>query len=354
MTIKVKLIGGFSILIGFMLILAFMGLSKLGDTQTRLRAIVDVSSTGGLLAAEIQQDMLTLQRVQQALLLAETDAEIEEQSKRLAESERTILSHVGQLKPITSAARQAQIATFETSFAAFKDVTEHIATMARTRGEREAVELATGTGRPVYDKAEAALQSVVDSTYQEIIRLTKLAADAGTRMLLAATLSNDLLRAHSAEKGLLLAPTRDEAATYGTARQAAIKAVQDGLTQLTPSAMEDERPALAAFKDAFAGFRTVSDEVAFKELAVDSTDNGENTAAARRTSTSEGEAALQEAEATVRQLIDLVDRTKNAAVISVDRVTKRALLATRCLQDLVTQQQAEKNFLLAASPDRDE
>ena len=351
MTIKVKLIGGFSMLIVFMLILACMGLSKLGDTQARLRTIVDVSSTGGFLAAEIEQDMLTLQRVQQALLLAETDAEIEEQSTRLVAVERMMLSHVEQLKPITNAAGQAQIATFETAFAAFKAVTEHIATMARTRGDREAVELATGTGRPMYDRAEAVLQSIVDSTNQEIIRLTRLAADAGTRMLLAATLNSDLLRAHSAQHALLLVMTREAAAAQDEARKAAIKAVQEGLAKLTPSVTEDERPALAAFKDAFAGFRTVSDEVSFKALTVDTTDTGENEIAARRTSTSDGEAALQEAEATVRQLLDLIDRAKNAAVLSADRVTRQAMLAVRCLQDLVTQQQTEKNFLLATSPD---
>ena len=68
MTIKVKLIGGFSILIVFMLILAFMGLSKLGDTQTRLRTIVDVSSTGGLprhrileIAGDVERRTVVLQ-----------------------------------------------------------------------------------------------------------------------------------------------------------------------------------------------------------------------------------------------------------------------------------------------------
>lgn len=351
MSIKVKLIGGFSILLGCMLVLAIMGLSKLGDTQARLRTIVDVSSTGGLLAAQLEQDMLTLQRVQQALLLADTEAEVEEQSQRLAAAQRVVQERLAQLKSITNAAGQAQIATFETAFTSFKEVTEKIAAIARARGDREAIELATVTGHPLYDKVESALQSVVDGTNQEMIHLTKLAADAGTRMLLAATLSNDLLRAHGAEQALLLAPTREEAQSYEAARQAAIKAVQNGLAKLTPSATEEERPVLAAFKDAFAGFRTLSDDVAFKALTVDSTDKGENIAAARRTSTSEGQAALKEAETTVRQLIDLIDRAKDAAVISADRVTKRVMLAARCLHDLIAQQQAEKNFLLATSPD---
>jgi len=351
MTIKVKLIGGFSILIVFMLILAFMGLSKLGETQDRLHTIVDVSSTGGLLAAQIQQDMLTLQRVQQALLLAETAKEADEQSKRLAEAEHTILAKLAQLKPITKAAGKAQIATFETAFGTFKAVTEEIGTIVRARGDRQALDLSAGTGQPLYAKAEAGLQRVADSTNQEIIRLTKLAADAGTRMLLGATLNQDLLRAHGAEQGLILVTTREEAESHEQARRAAIKAVQAGMATLTPSVTAEERPALEAFKDAFASFRTTSDEVAFKALAVDTTDTGEKAIEARRLSIGASEAALHESEAAVRQLINLVDDAKNTAAVSADRVIRRAMLAARCLQELVTQQHMEQNFLLASSPE---
>lgn len=351
MTIKVKLIGGFSLLIVCMLILAFTGLSQLGSTQARLRTIVDVSSTGGMLASEIEQDMLTLQRVQQALVSAETANDIAEQSKRLGEAERTIRDRLERLKPITNAAGQAQIATFETAFASFKAVTEEISTIISKRGDRQALELSTGTGHPLYTKAETALQGVVDSTNQEIIRLTKVAADAGTRMLLAATLSHDLLRARNAEQGLVLAAGPEEAASHEEVRKASIKAVQEGLARLTPSVMEDERPALAAFKDTFAGFRTLSDDVAFKVISVDTTDTGEKTAAARSLATGESQAALQEAETTVQQLINLIDNAKNTAVVSADRVIRRAMLAARCLQEMVAQQQAEKNFLLASSPE---
>ena len=101
MTMQMKLIGSFTILIGFMLFLAMTGLSRLGATQNRLRTIVDVSSTGGLLAAQIQQDMLRLQSQQQALALADTASAVDEQHQRLVKTERLILDKLAQLQSLT-------------------------------------------------------------------------------------------------------------------------------------------------------------------------------------------------------------------------------------------------------------
>jgi hypothetical protein len=237
----VKLIGGFSILIVFILLLAVTGLSKLRETQSRLHTIVNISSTGGLLAAQIQQDMLRLQGHQQALALAETAEVTDEQSKLLADTERIILNKLAQLKSLMHEAGQAQITTFETAFANLHAITNEIGAIVRKRGTQQAFDLAAGTGHPLYSKAEVALQSVVDSTNQDIIRLTKLAADAGTRMLLAANLGQDLLRVQGAAQNLILAATPTAAQPYEDARQAALTSLQEGITKLAPMPRQKSR-----------------------------------------------------------------------------------------------------------------
>src|SRR5437867_1922643 len=150
MTIKVKLIGGFSILIVFILLLAVTGLSKLRETQSRLHTIVNIASTGGLLAAQIQQDMLRFQGQQQALALAETAEVMDEQSKLLGDTERIILDKLAQLKNITHEADQAQITTFETALANLHALTNEIGAIVRKGGTQQALDLAAGTGHPLY------------------------------------------------------------------------------------------------------------------------------------------------------------------------------------------------------------
>ena len=351
MTIKVKLIGGFSILIVFILLLAVTGLSKLRETQSRLHTIVNIASTGGLLAAQIQQDMLRFQGHQQALALAETAEVMDEQSKLLTDTERIVLDKLAQLKNITHEADQAQITTFETAFANLHAITHEIGAIVRKGGTQQVLDLAAGTGHPLYSKAEAALQSVVDSTNQDIIRLTKLAADAGTRMLLAANLGQDLLRVQGAEQNLMLAATPTAAQPYEDARQTALTGLQEGITKLEPDATAEEQTALTAFQEALASFRTISDQVATLALVANTPEAVGEAGEARQLSTGAGQTALDKAAAAVQALIDVGDTAKNTAVISANRVTRRAMQAVRCLQDLVNQQQTEANFLMATSPE---
>jgi methyl-accepting chemotaxis protein len=347
MTIKVKLLGGFTMLILLMLLTAIAGIRSLRKTQERLHTIVDVSSTGGLLAAQVQQDMLTISRLVQHLLVAETLAEVEATVQRLQDTEGGMRDRLGQLTRLTTAEGKAQIAAFAAAFADFKSVVDQVSAMQRKNSDQQALELSTGPGQALYAKAETVLKSVAEGTSQDSIRLTRLTAEAGTRALLGARLGQELLRVQRAEQGLVLAATPADMAPYAEARQTGLQAIDADVAQLQSRATEDEQPGLEALKAALANWRALSDQVAALALRASTP---EESAAARHLSTHAAQAALTQVEGTLNQLIELSDDAKTTAVISADKVTRRAFMAARCLQDLAAQQQTEKNLFLAASP----
>src|SRR5262245_20911094 len=232
MTVKTKLLCGFSALLVLMIGIAVLSLSRLHDSQERLRSIVDESSTAGLLAAQIQQDMLTLQRTGQNLLLAETVTEVDTHMQQMTATERVLLERLARLKTLLPEASQAQLGAFESAFANFKQIMEQVSTVVRTQSDKQAIEQATGTGREVYEKAEKILKAVVEYTNQAVVGLTRTASDAGTRIMLVARLGQELLRINRAEQGLLVAVTPEAAQGHEEARQASLSAIEAIVAQL--------------------------------------------------------------------------------------------------------------------------
>ena len=349
MTVKTKLLCGFSALLVLMIGVAVLSLSRLGDSQERLRSIVDVSSTAGLLAAQIQQDMLTLQRTGQNLLLAETVTEVDTHMQQMTATERALLERLTHLKTLLPATSQDQIGAFESAFANFKQVMEQVSTVVRAQSDKQAIEQATGAGRELYEKAEKILKAVVEYTNQALVGLTRSASDAGTRILLVARLGQDLLRINRAEQGLLIAVTPETTQAHEEARQASLTAIDAVVAQLESMLSAEEQTVLTAFKTAFARFRAVSDQIAGIAIAASSSEAAGDVQEARQLSAGEGHTAQQEAEAVLQQLIALADDAKTAATVSANRITAQALIASRGLQDLGAQQQTEQNLFQATS-----
>jgi hypothetical protein len=96
-TIKAKLLGGFSLLIVLMVLIALYADSKLSGMNNRFTHLVDISNTRVLLAARIQQDLLALHRAEKNLVLSNTLAEMAQHVQSMEETEATMFSRLGRL-----------------------------------------------------------------------------------------------------------------------------------------------------------------------------------------------------------------------------------------------------------------
>lgn len=346
MTIKAKLIGGFTIVIILIAFGTLTSVSELNQMNERLRHLVDISSRRELLAARIQQHMLALHRAEKNMILATTDGDMAAYAEQIEIMEQMLLYELAKLKALVSTDETQHIAAFEEAFADFKGIAIQVREARQMNTNHRAIALSIGPGRTLSIKAETILRVITQRHEQDLARLTKLADVATARALIGARIVQDLLRMQRVEKNIILEPTLERRKPHEEVRQKATRDIEEAVKQLDLGATVDEEPLLATFKRAFQTFRDLSTEAA--SIALLATTPAE-IAAARELSIGAGQAAYDAAEEALKHLADFNDAAYNTAVAAADQAATRTLLTARSLQDLITIQATEKNILLATS-----
>jgi methyl-accepting chemotaxis protein len=342
MTIKAKLIGGFTILIALGVLSAIIGLSALGGMNERLSHLVDIANSQVLLAEHLQQYMLELQRAEKNLILSTTDEEMATYTGQMEATERAIGESLERLKTLAAPIIKPRVVAFEAAFANFKHISHQVRAKRRQNTNQHAFSLSTGEGRALYDRAEAALRMLTQVNDHEAATLRKRADEAARQVAMGGRTAQALLQMYRVEKSMPLESHESKLQTYDQERLSWKKAVEESLTLLESNALDEVRPALGVFKTAFTDYTDTSDQVG--SLAVAGDTNG-----ALELSNNAGQAAFARAEAALQELVQLNEAVNNASMIAADRVATRALQTAQCLQDLLALHRTEKDFILATS-----
>jgi methyl-accepting chemotaxis protein len=346
MTIKVKLIGGFAILIGLVALSALIGIAELGGMNTRMNHLVEMSSAQVLLAERLQRSMLELHRAEKNLILASNDPAMETYAKQMEATEQAIATDIKALTQLTSEVGKEQIAAFEAAFTTFKEISQRVREARRKNTNQQAFALSTGDGRVLYNRAEVALRTLMERSEKEATTLRKRADEASRQVALGARTVQSLIQIYRVEKNLLLESKPASLQASEQERQEWQQKVEEGVVLLAKHSTVEAQPLLEAFRAAYAAFKGVSDRVA--GLAIASTSPDES-GIAWDVSTHEGQAAFVQAEAILQELVKLNEEVSNQSMITADRVALRTLLMAQCLQELIAMHRAEKDFILATS-----
>jgi hypothetical protein len=342
MTIKAKLIGGFTILIAFGVLSAIIGLSALGGMNERLSHLVDISSSQVLLAEHLQQSMLELQRTEKNLILSTTDVEMATYTEQMEATERTIGENLERLKILAAPIIKPRVAAFEAAFADFKRISHQVREKRRQNTNQQAFSLSTGEGRALYDRAEVALRTLTQVNDNEAATLRKRADESARQVAMGGRTAQALIQMYRIEKSIPLQSQQTKLQAYDQERLAWKKAAEESIALLETNAPAEVRPALAAFQTAFTDYANTSDQVVGLAIAGENND-------ALELSNDAGQAAFAKADAALQELVQLNESLNNASMIAADRVATRALQTAQCLQDLIALHRTEKDFILATS-----
>jgi methyl-accepting chemotaxis protein len=345
-TIKVKLLGGFSLLIVLMVLIALHANSRLRGMNDRFTHLVDISNARVLLAARIQQDLLTLHRAEKNLVLSNTLEEMTQHVKSMEETEAAMRSRLGKLQAISSAQGKEQMHVFEQAFADFKSVSQQVRDLAQKNTTKQAFELSTGMGQELFGKAETVLRTLAKQNEKAVAGLVTQAENAATRAKVAARLVQELLRGQRAEKNVMLETTLERRQPYEQVRQKTLTDIDTAVTQLDLLITQDEKPVLEKFKDALRAYTNITHTVASIALLAATP---QETDEARALSVGKGQQALDEAEGALQELITLSNAIHTKAIEAKDQAAARALHIVQAQQYLTALQQAEKNFIIATS-----
>jgi len=341
--IRTKLFAVMAILALVAIVTTTVGITKLGEINGRLNFIVDNTSTKCLLAARVQQDMLAIHRAEKNLILANETGEMDRYAAEMADGEKSMKEKLEQMVQLSDQEEKSQIDQFNKIYEKFAAVSAQVQANSRKNTNNQAAELSRGEGRQQFDAAANSLKQLADRNDKQSTEMNQSAQSLAAQALKGARLVQDLLRVHRAEKNLILAPNDQERDKYNGVRKDTMAQVHAAVAELRKEAVAEDVALLDDFGKKAAEFERISDRVA-QAAAKDDADQG------TRLSTGEGREAFDVAEAALKRFVDSTDQSLGKCSKMADEAATRALLAARCIQDLISLQRAEKNLILAMDP----
>ncbi len=338
--IRTKLFAVMTLLALVAFIIMTVGISKLGEINGRLNFIVDNTSTKCLLAARAQQDLLAIHRAEKNLILADDPAGMDVYAAEIDNTENNMRDKVEQLRQLADAEEKTKLDEFDELYNNFKTISAEVRAASRKNTNKEAFELSRNEGRKQFDAAEVSLKQIADRNDKQSTELTRTAETMASQVLKGARLVQDLIRVQRAEKNLILATNREDRGKYDRLRKDTVVQVRAATDELRKMATGEDAKHLDSFRTQFDAFEKTSDRVAENALK-------DETEEATRISAGEGRDVFDKAEAYLRQFVDSSDQSLAQCTKSADEAATRAILAARCVQDLIALQRAEKNLILA-------
>lgn len=328
MTIKAKLLTGFGIVLGLMLISAWVGISKLSGMNNRLNDIVNISAEQVKLGARLQQDILTISRAEKNLLLASTLSDINNYETVIDETLTSMNERRSTLREMVDESEQATLDTFASKWDQYMAINQQILQSVRSNIQTsstntEAIKLAQTEGRQLTDECETILKSIVNDNEKDMIN-DKKASDSNYILARNTMFGITVVSLIIGIAIALIISTKISQAVASIVRGA--EAIADGdLTQEVFVNSNDEMGRLAKIfnrmslklNDVMAGIQKAGEQVAASSEELSSSAQSLANAATEQASN------LEETSASIEQLTSSIEQNSGNAQKTND-VTDRA------------------------------
>ncbi len=339
LSLRAKLLAVLGVLSIASVAIAYVGLTKLGGMNDRINDMVDSSARKVALGAELKQDLLTISRAEKNLILADTQAVMDEYAAVIDDTREQMASREQELQQLADEEGRQLLASFRADWDQFLAANQQVRELTRLNSNVRARNASAGAGREAYERAEAIIHDLAQTSDEQMAAAVAEARKASDRVLTGARLVQDLLRIHRAEKNVILETAPERKQAYEASWQEYVQAADAGASELGAAVTEEGRAHFDAFARAFEGFKTQSGKAV--ALAREGDDES-----AQALSANEGRAAYDAAESALQTLVDLNDRANTAAAQAADHAAGQALLAARVIQNMLAIHRAEKSLIL--------
>ncbi len=181
-TIKTKLLAGFTGLIMLMAGGLYYSINGLDNMNDRLDSIVEHSAEKVKLSARLNQDLLAISRAEKNILLARSARELEEYRQFIDDTRRTIETRQEELHRLTDEQGKTMLNEFDALWESYHDVQQKMLAHAREDRIEEAYRLSSEKGRELLDQAQTSLANIVRDNEEDMTR-DKIASDENYAMI---------------------------------------------------------------------------------------------------------------------------------------------------------------------------
>ena len=264
MSMKIYCVLGILVLVAG--IVSVLGINKLAGMNERIESIVDVSAEKVKLGARINQDLLAVSRAEKNIILAATQAEMDQYADFIAKTKNEMEERRETLRALSDDVGKAKLDDFAAKWNDYLEVNDEVRRLARLNSNNHAKDLAAGEGREVFDRLEKALHAIAEKNEQDFdaaaaANNAELLAEAGERMTVSARLLRNAVELQRAEKNLILARTQQEMDAYAQTIDNVGQEIDSRFAELSRMVDRAGKRQLDAAKAAYDKFVEIDMEV---------------------------------------------------------------------------------------------
>jgi methyl-accepting chemotaxis protein len=248
-SIKTKLTASFSILLIFLIIIAWLGISGMSTINSMLEVIVDESSEKIKLAARINQNLLAISRAEKNIILAKTQDEMDVFSENTSVENTEMSERRVQLRALIDDEGKILLDQFSEVWDKYIIINTEVRALARLNSNKVAGELSKGEARTAFDAASKEIRSLVERADNALdsantLDTARLAAD---KIRLSARINRNLVEIQRDEKNMILSSKSIEMEGFATEVDETKSDIADRLARLKLTLSNKERPAFDSF-----------------------------------------------------------------------------------------------------------
>ncbi len=257
LTIKAKLILGFTLVLSMLAVSAFLGIQKLSAINDQLNTIVDSNVARVQLATHMKQQLLMTSRAEKNIILEENTEAMVRHAANIEGYLSSVEESRQKLDGLSDDAGKAKLKEFQGLWTQFIETNKKVSALGQINSNLRAQALSRTESRPALEAAASVLTQLED----DFLKRAKDSPEAAEAAITAARAGQDLLFIHRAEKILII--ETDSALMAAQVKQADEQKSQlhARLAELDKAASPPEQAKLALLRPALEKFFAIHTRV---------------------------------------------------------------------------------------------
>jgi methyl-accepting chemotaxis protein len=320
---------------------------KVDEDGVKFGKMADDNGTKLKLSSRIRQNLLAVSRAEKDLVLATTQAQMDEFEAITRGVRDRMDKRIELLRSMSDDEGKKMVEEFDKVWDAYLVVNKEVRTLSRLNSNTRAMILSKGDARKAFDSASGALEGLVGKVEQELAQsVTRAeAVAAGNQIDLAGRINRNLVEIQRAEKNIILATTQEEMDVFADATDVIKGKIQSRLDELKGQLDAEGRSLIMDFQSRYTAYLALN-----KEVRDISRENGNKRAFLL--STTEGSVLADKAEELLMAITQKNDDEQSEALQNLLSAQTQLKLGARINRNLVELQRGEKNIILATTADR--
>ncbi|HEV56780.1 MAG TPA: hypothetical protein ENN87_04695, partial [Phycisphaerales bacterium] len=235
---------------------AVIGMTKLAGMNERFNEVVDNRAREVELSAQIENDLLAIMRAERNMILATTQAEMDQYEAAITTTQEEMQEKRRELRELADEAERAKLDKFAAQWDQYIEANQKIRELTRANSNTRAEQLSRGKAAEVFQEAEAAIAQLGAANRTQLEDALTAAnqveeARMARKAMLAAQIRAGLQEMNRHEKNMILATDETEMEDYRRQIADAKKGVDAARQSLEELAGSEEKQQLQAFAQAY-------------------------------------------------------------------------------------------------------